>query len=180
MTISAPFNATPLSVLVTAGTLLLAASDGSGTDGPMPVPDALNPDKLSILQEVSARGVQVYACASNPVDSAGWILKGPDAQLFDLQNKLAGKHYAGPTWEDLQGGKVVGVARIIMPPSVEDAIPWLLLDVKSREGSGPFTRARAVVRMQTTGGIAPHDGCDGAHAGEERRVPYTANYVFLK
>jgi hypothetical protein len=180
MTIFAPFNATPLTVLVTAGTLLLGAADGGGTDGPIPVPGALNPDRLSILQEVSARGAQVYGCVGSAADSAAWVLKGPDAQLFDPQNKLVGKHYAGPTWEDLQGGKVVGVARINMPASVEDAIPWLLLDVKSREGSGAFTRARAVVRMQTTGGVAPHDGCDGAHAGEERRVPYTAIYVFLK
>jgi Protein of unknown function (DUF3455) len=180
MTIFAPFNSTPLTMLVTAGTLLLAASEGGGTDGPIPVPSELNPDKLSILQQVSAFGVQVYACGGKGADSVGWVLKGPDGRLFDPQNKLVGKHYAGPTWEDLQGGKVVGVARINMPASIEDAIPWLLLEVKSREGSGPFTRARAVVRMQTTGGIAPHDGCDGAHAGEERRVPYTAVYVFLK
>jgi hypothetical protein len=177
VTILTTFNQTPLAVLITAGTLLLSASGGGGTDGSVQVPGALNPDGLSILLEVSARGVQIYRCAGN---SAGWLLKGPDAQLVGPQNKLVGTHYAGPTWEDLQGGKVVGVARINIPAPIDGAIPWLLLDVKSREGAGIFTPARAIVRKQTTGGTAPHDGCDGAHAGEERRVPYTAIYVFLK
>lgn len=181
MTIFATFNMTPLTVLVTGATLLLAASDGgSATDGTMQVPTALNPDRLSILQEVSARGVQIYSCAGSPAGAAAWALKGPDAQLFDSQNTLVGRHYAGPTWEDLQRGKVVGAARISMPASVDNAIPWLLLDVKSREGSGTFTRARAIVRMQTTGGTVPGDGCDGARANQEERVPYTAIYVFLK
>jgi hypothetical protein len=180
VTILTTFNQPPLAVLVAAGTLLLSASAGGGTDGPIQVPSALNPDRLSILLEVSARGVQIYSCAGNPADSGGWVLKGPDAQLFDPQNKLVGKHYAGPTWEDLQSGKVVGAARVNMRAPVDGAIPWLLLDVKSREGAGEFTPARAIVRMQTTGGTAPRDGCDGAHAGEERRVPYSAIYVFLK
>ena len=194
MSILTTFHPTPLAMLATAGTLLLTgtlllSAAGGGTDGSIQVPGALNPDRLSVLLEVSARGVQIYSCAGNTADSGGWVLKGPDAQLFGPQKsiekrvtevKLVGKHYAGPTWEDLQGGKVVGVARANMRAPIDGAIPWLLLDVKSREGSGPFTRARAIVRMQTTDGLAPHDGCDGAHAGEERRVPYTAIYVFLK
>jgi Protein of unknown function (DUF3455) len=180
VTILTTFNQTPLAVLVAAGTLLLSASGGGSTDGPIQVPSALNPDRLSILFEVSARGVQIYRCADNPADSSGWVLKGPDAHLLDPQSKLVGKHYAGPTWEDLQGGKVVGAARVNMQAPVDGAIPWLLLDVKSREGAGVFTPTRAIVRMQTTGGAAPHDGCDGAHVGEERRVPYSAIYVFLK
>jgi hypothetical protein len=180
VTVLTTFHQTPLAVLVTAGTLLLSASGGGGADGSIQVPGALNPDRLSILLEVSARGTQIYSCANNPTDSAGWVLKGPDAQLLGPQNKLVGKHYAGPAWEDLQGGKVVGAARVNMPAPIDGAVPWLLLDVKSREGMGVFTPARAIVRMQTTGGTAPRDGCDGAHAGEERRVPYSAIYVFLK
>jgi hypothetical protein len=166
--------------LLLTGTLLLSAAGGGGTDGPIRVPGALNPDRLSIHLEVSAQGVQIYSCDGKTADSGGWVLQGPDAQLFGHQNKLLGKHYAGPTWEDLEGGKVVGVARVNMRAPIEGAVPWLLLDVKSREGAGVFTPARAIVRMQTTGGTAPQDGCDGAHVFEERRVPYTAIYVFLK
>ena len=67
-----------------------------------------------------------------------------------------------------------------MPAPVDKAVPWLLLDTKSHEGSGAFTAAQAIVRMATTGGTAPGDGCDEVHAGQELRVPYTAIYIFLK
>jgi hypothetical protein len=59
-------------------------------------------------------------------------------------------------------------------------IPWLLLDIKSRDGTGRFTDAKAIVRTATSGGTAPAQGCDDAQAGKEARVPYTASYLFLK
>ena len=182
MTMFATFvRLTRVTAMLAAATFLLAAADdASAKDGMVEVPAALNPDKLSIFRVVSATGVQVYACTRNPAGATGWVLKGPDAQLFDPQSKPVGKHYAGPTWEDLDGGKVVGAVKTSMPAPVDKAIPWLLLDTKSREGSGAFTEAQAIVRMETTGGTAPSDGCDEARAGRELRVPYTAIYVFLK
>ncbi|MGB6312849.1 MAG: DUF3455 domain-containing protein, partial [Pseudolabrys sp.] len=83
-------------------------------------------------------------------------------------------------WEGLDGGKVVGEMKTSLPAPVDKAVPWLMLDAKSHEGSGDFTQAQAIVRMETTGGTAPSDGCDEARAGQELRVPYTAIYVFLK
>jgi len=179
MTGFATFDLIRLAAMLAAGTLLLAADGGSATDSTIEVPAGLNPDKLLILQVASGRGVQIYACGRSPLGATGWVLEGPDAQLFDPQSKLVGKHYAGPTWEDLDGGKVTGVVKTSMLAPIDNAIPWLLLDTKSREGSGPFAQARAIVRMETTGGIAPADGCDEGHAGEQARVPYTAIYVFL-
>ena len=174
-------NFTRLIAMLAAGTFLLAAADGaSAKEGMAEVPAALNPDKLSIFRVVSATGVQIYTCTRNPAGATGWILKGPNAQLFDPQNNPVGKHYAGPTWEGLDGGKVVGEVKTSMPAPVDKAVPWLLLDTKSREGSGAFTEAQAIVRMGTTGGTAPGDGCDEARAGQEVRVPYSAIYIFLK
>src|SRR5262245_16959650 len=170
-----------LTAMLAAGTFLLAAADGaSAKDSVVEVPAALNPDKLSIFRVVSATGVQIYTCTRNPAGATAWILKGPDARLFDPQNKPVGKHYAGPTWEGLDGGKVVGEVKTSMPAPVDKAVPWLLLDVKSHEGSGGFTQAQAIVRMARPGVAAPGDGCDEARAGQELRVPYTAIYVFLK
>ena len=167
--------------MLAAGSFMLAAADVASTkDGVVEVPAALNPDKLSIFRVVSATGVQVYTCTRNPAGAIGWVLRGPDAQLFDPQNKHVGKHYAGPTWEALDGGKVVGQTKTSMPAPADNAVPWLLLDVKSHEGSGAFTEAQAIVRMGTTGGTAPGNGCDETRAGRELRVPYTAIYVFLK
>src|SRR5262245_44487683 len=141
MTIFTTFlSLTRLSPMLAAGAFMLAAADGASTkDGLVEVPVALNPDKLSIFRVVSATGVQVYICTHNLVGATGWVLRGPDAQLFDPQNKPVGKHYAGPTWEGLDGGKVVGEVKTSMPAPVDKAVPWLLLDTKSREGSGAFT-----------------------------------------
>ena len=56
-----------LMAMLAAGTFLLAPSRGnSAPDGLIEVPAALNPDKLSILQVISGRGVQVYTCARSP------------------------------------------------------------------------------------------------------------------
>jgi Protein of unknown function (DUF3455) len=182
MTIFPTFaNLTRLTAILAAVSFLPVGADGaSPKGGAIEVPAALNPEKLSIIRVVSATGVQVYACTRNPVGGADWVFKGPDAQLFDSQNKAAGKHYAGPSWEGLDGGKVVGEVKASMPAPVDKAIPWLLLAVKSHEGSGAFTQAQAIIRMGTSGGTAPGDGCDEARAGQEVRVPYTAIYVFLR
>ena len=182
MTISITFGVLArLTAMLVAGTCLLAAVDDDSTEeGVVEVPAALNPDKLSIFRVVSAAGVQVYTCARSPAGATSWVLKEPDAQLFDPLNVLVGKHYAGPTWESFDGGKVVGQVRTSMPAPADNAIPWLLLDTRSHEGSGAFTGAKAIVRMETTGGIAPGDGCDEARFGQEALVPYTAIYVFLK
>ena len=172
---------TRLTAILAAGTFLLAAADGaSNNDGMVEVPTALNPDKLAIFRVVSATGVQVYTCTFNPAGATGWVLRGPDAQLFDPQSKPVGKHYAGPTWEDLDGSTVVGEVKRSMPAPVDKAVPWLLLAAKSHKGSGAFAQARTIVRMETTGGTAPGGGCDETRVSQEVRVPYTAIYVFLK
>jgi hypothetical protein len=56
-----------LTAMRAAGTFLLAAADNaSAKDGVVEVPATLNPDKLSIFRVVSATGVEVYTCTSNP------------------------------------------------------------------------------------------------------------------
>ena len=109
-----------------------------------------------------------------------WNFKGPEAELFDTQKKSIGKHYGGPTWEGADGGKVVAAMKANAPAPGGNTIPWLLLDIKSSEGSGQFSQAKGILRVSTTGGTAPAQGCDEAHANQESRVPYTATYLFLK
>src|SRR5262249_28460622 len=75
------------------------------------VPAALVPAGLKAYLEVPATGVQIYTCGKNDAGAYAWIFKAPEAQLFDTQKKPIGKHYAGPTWEGLDGGKVVGAAK---------------------------------------------------------------------
>lgn len=145
------------------------------------LPAAIKPAAgLSTYLEVLATGVQIYACGKNDAGALIWVHKGPEAQLFDAQKKPLGKHYGGPSWEGLDGNKVVGVLKASAPAPVASAIPWLLLDIKSREGSGMFAQAKAILRIATEGGLAPSTACSEKEAGKEVRVPYTASYLFLK
>jgi hypothetical protein len=144
------------------------------------LPAAIKPAGLSPYLEVPATGVQIYTCGKNDTGAWTWVFKAPEATLFDKDKKQIGKHYAGPTWEALTGGKVVGTVKANAPAPEAGAIAWLWLDIKSSEGAGVFNQAKGVLRISTHGGIAPAQGCDEAHAGQEARVPYTASYWFLK
>ena len=144
------------------------------------LPAALKPAGMAVYLEVPATGVQVYTCGKSAAGAFAWTFKAPEAALSDPQQKPLGKHYAGPTWEGNDGGKVVGAVKANAPAPGGKAIPWLLLDIKSREGAGAFTQAQGILRVATVGGLAPAAGCDEAHSGTETRVPYTATYLFLK
>jgi hypothetical protein len=144
------------------------------------LPAALKPGELKAYLAVPAKGVQIYACNKNDAGAFAWTFKGPEAELADTAGKNIGKHYGGPTWEGNDGGNVAGAVKASAPAPGGNAIPWLLLDIKSRDGSGQFTQAAAILRVSTVGGTAPASGCDEPHAGTEQRVPYTAVYYFLK
>ena len=144
------------------------------------LPATLKPGELKPYLAVPAKGVQIYVCNKTDAGAYAWTFKAPEAELSDSAGARVGKHYGGPTWEGNDGGKVVGAVKANAPAPAAGAIPWLLLDVKSREGSGQFTQAAGILRVSTVGGAAPAAGCDEAHAGAEQRVPYTATYYFLK
>jgi hypothetical protein len=169
----------PLILAGLAATLLLDPAFAQ-TPAMPELPPTLRPAGLAVYLDVPATGVQIYTCGKNDAGAFAWIFKAPDAQLFDTQKRPIGKHYAGPTWEGNDGGKVVGAVKANAPAPSPNTIPWLLLDIKSSEGSGQFTQAKGILRIATTGGAAPAQGCAEAQAGSENRVPYTATYLFLK
>ncbi|HEX2654768.1 MAG TPA: DUF3455 domain-containing protein [Xanthobacteraceae bacterium] len=144
------------------------------------LPATIKPGDLKPYFSVAAKGAQIYVCGKNANGAAAWMLKGPEAELFDNSGKTVGKHYVGPTWEGLDGDKVVGAVKSSADAPDANAISWLLLDIKSREGKGRFTEAVGILRIMTVGGKPPASGCDEARAGAEQRVPYAAMYVFLK
>ncbi len=142
------------------------------------VPPQLQPpagDQL--LLQVHAKGDQIYTCKADGAQFT-WTLKAPDAQLFDKQGKPFGKHFAGPSWEASDGSRVMGKAIANAPSPDPDSIPWLLVNVVSHEGSGALSRVTSIQRLNTKGGKAPASDCDAAHAAQEIRIPYTADYLF--
>jgi len=132
-----------------------------------------------LVFEAWADGVQIYTC--NPGTSEGaapaWVFKAPEATLSDTNSAKTARHYAGPTWEAADGSRVVGKVKASATPTTS-AIPWLLLDVKSTEGNGMFSKITAVQRLATDAGKAPDDGCSASTLGVEVRVPYKAVYRF--
>jgi uncharacterized protein DUF3455 len=151
----------------------------SAAAGAQQVPEALQPpaNEQQVLQ-LHAKGDQVYSCKVDG-PQPGWTLKAPDAQLFDKDGKVFGKHFAGPSWQASDGSRVAGKAAANAPSPEEDSIPWLLVKVVSREGEGVLARVTSVQRINTKGGKAPASGCDAEHAGQEVRVAYSADYVFF-
>jgi hypothetical protein len=142
------------------------------------VPQQLQPPaNEQLLLQVHAKGDQVYTCKSEGAQFT-WTLKAPDAQLFDKDGKSFGKHFAGPSWEANDGSRVTGKAVANAPSPAADSVPWLLVNILSHDGSGVLSRATTIQRLNTKGGKAPASGCDASHAGQEVRVPYSADYLF--
>lgn len=143
------------------------------------VPQQLQPPANSqLLLKVHAKGDQVYICKED-AGKFSWLLKAPDAQLFDKDGNPFGKHFAGPTWEAKDGSRITAKTVATAPSPDADSVPWLLLDVVTHEGTGVLSRAVAVQRLNTIGGKAPSSGCDASHISKELRVPYSADYLFF-
>ena len=123
-----------------------------------------------------AIGVQIYRW-----NGSAWLFDAPSANLYADAgfNGKVGFHYGGPRWES-NSGSVVQAARVQNTGCTPDAsaIPWLLLKTVSAEGPGIFKKVTYIQRVNTTGGLAPTE--PGTFAGQEKRVPYTAEYYFYR
>lgn len=158
------------------------ASPSSACSGAMPSALAA-PAGNELAFELLADGVQIYSCASpSGAAAAGpaWTFQAPEATLVDGRGQRAGTHGAGPTWEALDGSSVVG-AKVEGATPDPAAIPWLLLRAASHGGSpGRMADVTFVQRLQTSGGVAPSEGCNAATVGAVARVPYRAVYCFYR
>lgn len=165
-----------LVVLSAAATQVLAQAPSVPADIQVPADQRL-------LISVAASGDQIYTCqatdspAGSPAGYA-WTLKAPEAELFDPQGQQVGQHYGGPSWELNDGSKIVGQLKTKVDAPQENAIPWLLLQVKSHEGEGSLSGVNWIQRVNTVGGKAPLNGCDSDHQNQETRVNYSADYYF--
>jgi hypothetical protein len=134
-------------------------------------------NKLAFFYD--AVGVQIYGCDATAT-GYGWVLRGPEANLYGHKGKLAGTHYVGPTWQSTDGSTVVGTKLADAPSPDANAIPWLLLGAASHAGQGKMTDVTYIQRLETAGGKAPATGCDATHVGETARADYTATYYFYE
>ena len=142
------------------------------------IPEQIKPPSGNTpVLTVHAKGDQIYQCSLN-CGFYLWQLKAPDAKLFDKQGQIVGKHYSGPIWEYKEGSRVVGRVLNKIDIAPDSSISWLLVEVVAHKGNGFFSNVTFINRVNTNGGLPPLSGCNPNHLGAEKRVPYTADYIF--
>jgi hypothetical protein len=144
------------------------------------VPDTLQPTaNEAIAMVVPARGVQIYKCRTAKEGGQEWGFVAPDAELFDTNGKLIGRHGAGPYWEAFDGSRVNASVKAKADAPDKRDIPWLLLAARNTGPAGAFSPVTSIQRVNTVGGTAPANGCSAETIGKEARVHYTAEYRFF-
>src|SRR5258708_346153 len=135
------------------------------------------PENSVIVLAVAAEGVQIYESKPNPAGGFHSSLKVPQAELKSMSGEVLGKHGAGPSWTLNDGSGIVGSLPPLKNVAAPGNIPWLLVAVKSKSGSGTLDKVDYVMRVATDGGIPPTDPprAEGATVS----VKYHAIYIFL-
>jgi hypothetical protein len=143
------------------------------------IPDNLRvPPGNGVLLRGLAVGVQIYDCRATQGGDQ-WVFRAPEAGLFHGDLQLIATHYAGPTWQALDGSRVVGAPVASSTAPNPQSIPWLLLRAASHEGTGTLSGVTYIQRILTGGGVAPAaERCNATQVGDEARVEYIAVYYF--
>ena len=165
---SIPARATLALVLLTG----LNVSAGAETK----LPDAIAAPGETVVLSAHAEGAQVYECKAGGDGKLAWTFREPIASLL-VDGKTVGRHYAGPTWENVDGSAVVGKVMGNAPGATANDIAWLKLQVTASHGKGVLTGVTTVQRINTRGGKL-EGSCD--KAGSFKSAPYSADYVFLR
>ena len=139
------------------------------------------PPGHKLLFKVEAKGVQIYKAVQGKDGALEWALEAPLADLFEEKGVKAGWHYDGPSWEAVDGSKVVRDktedVKFAPAPKPKQDIPWLLLKVKAAEGKeGLLSPAVYIQRLETKGGKAPAEL--PRRVGTKLGVEYKAVYYF--
>ena len=143
------------------------------------VPDAIQaPAGEEVVLTAHAAGSQIYTCQASADGKFSWVLKAPEAELRDRNDKVIGQHSAGPSWKLKDGSEVTGKTAAKVDSLDSDSIPWLLVTVVNHSGKGSLTNVTTIQRVHTHGGQPPAEGCDSSHVNSETKSSYTADYYF--
>lgn len=137
-----------------------------------------------------------------------WTLFTPQATLFGQNHKETATHIFSPnpfevspspftegpiraTWQDAKDASTIW-GKVMPGDSSSDpafvapgAIPWLRVTIVGAEdgptGGDALTPTTYVLRVNTSGGVAPATGCgESTDVGHQAFVTYTADYIFFK
>lgn len=112
---------------------------------------------------------------------------GPNPFETNSDQTVKSSHAIRPTWRHSHDSSMVWAKPVpnAVSAGAPNAIPWLLLQVVGGQdgpgGAGTLTPTTFIQRVNTTGGMAPAEGCTTpSDLGTQAFVPYTADYVFYK
>jgi hypothetical protein len=123
-----------------------------------------------------AEGAQIYECELANDGKLAWQFREPIATLL-VDGKTIGRHYAGPSWEYIDGSAVTAKPIGNAPGGTLADIPWLKLEITAYRGTGVLSGVTTVQRINTRGGVVT-GACE--HPGSYRSTPYGADYIFLR
>jgi len=200
---STPCNLLPAcaTALAVAFTVSLPQSAHADRVTPPPVPANIQvPSENTAYLVGHALGTQNYICLPSSAGVA-FVLFTPQATLLNDNDKQVITHFfsrnpdEGGTvraaWQDSRDTSAVW-ARVKPGDASSDpdfvapgAIPWLLLSVvgvqEGPTGGIRLAETTFIQRLNTSGGVAPTTGCVlTTDVGNQRFVPYTADYFFYK
>ena len=117
------------------------------------------PENTSIVLAVVGEGVQIYESKPNSTGTYAWALKAPEAELQKLDRRssrkaLRGTNLVSERWKPI-GGQFAAAQGGNAPEGRN--IPWLLVAAKSRSDAGLLSKIDYVVRIATSGGVAPEE-----------------------
>jgi hypothetical protein len=162
----------PILVLGLIGALASAAqAEGIGN-----LPAAIAVEGSVPVARLQGAGAQIYVCTKNAAGAWNWTFREPIATLLE-DGMTVGRHFVGPTWEFVDGSRVVGDVVSKAPGTTAKDIAWLKLSVKEPPKSGLVAGPTSVLRIDTKGGV--FEGACGSE-GELHSEPYTATYIFVK
>ena len=111
--------------------------------GAMPSASAGLPASIAAAGETEvatfhAEGAQIYECKLANDGKLAWQFREPIATLL-LDGRTVGRHYAGPSWEHMDGSAVTAKPIGNAPGSTSADIPWLKLEITAHRGTGALS-----------------------------------------
>ena len=153
-----------------AAALFLLSLSAAKAEAPVAIATA----EETLVATLHAEGAQIYECKADAQGHGSWQFREPVATLI-MNGKTIGRHYAGPSWELVDGSVVTAKAVGSVPGATALDIPLLKLEVTSRHGAGQLTLVTMVQRLNTRGG-ALEGAC--STPGAMASMPYAADYAF--
>src|SRR5215203_5756575 len=157
--------------------IAMSAPAYAGPSAPEVPSELVPPAGNKVFLVAHAEGWQIYRCDPGNV----WTLVAPSANLYAENGKPVGTHYAGPTWQTLDGSLVTATKEkeVNLDPT---AVNWLLLKKKTSVAGADGAKlvdTTWIQRINTVGGRAPAAiECDVVN--ETAHIAYQADYYFWK